>query len=127
MLAKYQQEAPVPLIAGVEIYTSPAALSYVQNSKEYKDYTGLVKAEDLFEKDEGLEAWYPAGGFVARPNEKETGKAGIVVLAEFVAKDGEGNKEKLVQVLEYVYFSLSSCFGLYRLPNRNRGHPKVLT
>ncbi|KEF61505.1 uncharacterized protein A1O9_03072, partial [Exophiala aquamarina CBS 119918] len=100
MLAPYQKEAPVPLIGGIEIYTSPTALSYVQNSAEYKGYFGQVKSEDLYEKDESLEAWYPAGGFVARPNEKETGKAGIVVLAKFVAKEGEANKEKLVQVLD---------------------------
>jgi len=50
MIAKFQREAPVPLIAGVEIYTSSSALSYVQNSTEYKDYVGLVKSEELFEK-----------------------------------------------------------------------------
>lgn len=102
MLAKYQQEAPVPLIGGIEIYTYPGALSSVQKSSEYKAYFDLVKKGDLYEKDEGLEAWYPAGGFVARPNETETGKAKIVVLAKFVAKDGPGNKEKLIEVLEYV-------------------------
>lgn len=99
MLAKFQQEAPVPLIGGLEIYSSPAALSYVQKSADYKRYFDQVKDQDLYEKDETLEAWYPAGGFVARPHETETGKAKIVVLASFVAKDGQENKDRLIEVL----------------------------
>lgn len=107
MLAKYQQEAPVPLIGGLEIYTAPAALSYVQKSPEYKQYFGQVKEQDLYEKDETLAVWYPAGGFVARPNETESAKAKIVILATFVAKDGQENKDKLIEVLQYVYPAIS--------------------
>ena len=53
----------------------------------------------MYAKDEEQTAWYPTAGFVARGQTGETGRAGIVVLAKFVAKDGQANKDKLVEVL----------------------------
>ncbi|KIW19742.1 hypothetical protein PV08_00316 [Exophiala spinifera] len=43
--------------------------------------------------------WFPTAGFVARTGQRETPKAKIVMLAKFVCKDGEGMREKLVDVL----------------------------
>ena len=93
------------IIGSVEIYTSSSALSTVQKAPEFKEYHSTVEREGLYAKDEDLTAWYPAAGFVARKGEKETPKAGIVVLAKFVTKDGEGNREKLVEVLGYACYS----------------------
>jgi len=43
--------------------------------------------------------WYPSAGFVARKGEQQTAPAQIVMLAKFVCKDGQGTREKLVDVL----------------------------
>jgi quinol monooxygenase YgiN len=88
-----------PIIGGVEIYTSAEALSTVQKSPEFNAYHSAISSADLYAKPEDLVAWYPAGGFVARPHETETKKAGIVILAKFIVKDGVENTTKLVEVM----------------------------
>lgn len=95
------------MLGVVEIWTSPAALSALQSKPEYKDYFGTVRREGLYDPSQDVTAWYPTAGFVARKTEKETPKAGIVMLAKFVCKDGEGVREKLVDVLGWV----CSCLG----------------
>jgi len=91
----------VPTIIGaVEVYTDSSALGKIQKSPEYQDYFNCVEKNGLYEHYQDLTAWHPTAGFIARKNgEKETGKAGIVMLAKFVCKDGEGMREKLVEVL----------------------------
>ncbi|EXJ80426.1 hypothetical protein A1O1_08571 [Capronia coronata CBS 617.96] len=88
------------LIAGIEIFTRPSALTAIQASPEYKEYFSPVgQGEALFTRD--VTAWYPTAGFVARKDkdQPETGPAKVVMLARFVCKDGEGMREKLVAVL----------------------------
>ncbi|KIX10522.1 uncharacterized protein Z518_01605 [Rhinocladiella mackenziei CBS 650.93] len=87
------------MIGRMEIYTESSALATVQASSEYKEYFDLVERESLYATNEDLAAWYPTAGFVARKGEKETPRAGIVMLAKFVCKDGEDMREKLVDVL----------------------------
>ncbi|KAL6246347.1 hypothetical protein RBB50_006583 [Rhinocladiella similis] len=43
--------------------------------------------------------WYPSAGFMARKSQRETPRAKIVMLAKFICKDGQGMREKLVDVL----------------------------
>ncbi|RMX92715.1 hypothetical protein D0868_13259 [Hortaea werneckii] len=56
-----------PVICGLEIYTTKAALqSQVDDPVYFQRYHEIVKQEDLYAKPEELVAWYPAGGFQAR-------------------------------------------------------------
>ncbi|RVX69353.1 hypothetical protein B0A52_06948 [Exophiala mesophila] len=87
-----------PVIIGLEIYTSPASLGYVQNASEFKSFMAQVESQDLYAKDEDQTAWYPTAGFLARSS-TQTPPAGLAVLAKFVAKDGAENTKKLVEVL----------------------------
>lgn len=52
--------------------------------------------------------WYPSAGFMARKSQRETPRAKIVMLAKFICKDGQGMREKLVDVLGYVKLYLTS-------------------
>ncbi|KAL2432525.1 hypothetical protein ABEF95_012265 [Exophiala dermatitidis] len=89
----------------IEIFTHPSALTTIQSSPEYTEFFGQVEREGLFTRE--LTAWYPTAGFVARAREaqhpdrpgSETGPAGVVMLAKFICKDGEGVRDKLVNVL----------------------------
>ncbi|EHY56625.1 hypothetical protein HRR83_002293 [Exophiala dermatitidis] len=81
----------------IEIFTHPSALTAVQSSPEYTEFFAQVEREGLFTRE--LTAWYPTAGFVARRAQTETGPAGVVMLAKFVCKDGEGVRDKLVDVL----------------------------
>ncbi|EXJ79760.1 hypothetical protein A1O3_08043 [Capronia epimyces CBS 606.96] len=93
MVAPAEQDR---LIAGVEIFTRPSALAAVQASPEYRDAaSSLATAAPA----PHLTTWYPTAGFVARRNQIETGPAQIVMLAKFVVRDGDGLREKLVDVL----------------------------
>ncbi|KIW96919.1 uncharacterized protein Z519_02310 [Cladophialophora bantiana CBS 173.52] len=87
----------------VEIWSSPAALATLKTTAppEYKQYHSTVAREGLYsvERDMDISEWTPCAGFVARKGEKETPKAGIVMLAKFVCKDGEGMKDGLVSVI----------------------------
>ncbi|OAP56879.1 hypothetical protein AYL99_08991 [Fonsecaea erecta] len=85
----------------VEIWTSQAAFDAIKAGPEYKQYHATVAREGLYsaDTDMDLSEWTPCAGFVARQGEKETPKAGIVMLAKFVCKDGEASKDGLVGVI----------------------------
>lgn len=97
MLGMVPAAEEATLIAGIEIFTRTSALTAVQGSPEYKEYVAKAEREAPYSRD--LTAWYPTAGFVARGDQTETGPAQIVMLAKFVSKDGEGVREKLVDVL----------------------------
>ena len=89
------------MIGAVEIWSSMSALKAAQAAPESKTYASTVAREGLYTpSEEDVTEWIPTAGFVARKGEKETGRAGIVMLAKFVCKEGQaGAREKLVQVL----------------------------
>ena len=91
------------LLGFMEVWTSPAAFAAVQKKPEFKAFHGTVAKEGLFEhaKDMQITEWIPAAGFVARKAEKESPKAGIVMLAKFVLKEEnlDANRDGLVGVL----------------------------
>jgi len=88
------------LLGLIEIFSSADAFAAVQKTAEYKAWHETVEKENLVTGFDVSE-WTPAAGFVARTGEKETAKAGIVMLAKFVVKenDVQGNREGLVGVL----------------------------
>lgn len=94
------QDVPTPLIAGVEIYASPSALSNSRTSSFSTDYNSRVKKDDLYGEDKKESLWYPVGGFVARPSEQNPGKAGLTLLASFVAQEGDGKRDQFIEVLK---------------------------
>merc|ERR1712070_709130 len=56
-----------PIICGLEIYTTKAALqSQLDDPVYFQRYHEIVRQENLYAKPEELVAWYPAGGFLAR-------------------------------------------------------------
>jgi hypothetical protein len=91
------------LVGLVEIWSSPAAFSAVQQMPEFKAFHSSVAKERLFDatRDMEISEWIPAAGFVARKGEKESPKAGIVMLAKFVLKENDlnANRDGLVGVL----------------------------
>lgn len=78
------------LIGLVQTFSSPKAVK--EAGQYFKLKSPLTEKEDRT-------IWHPTAGFVARKDAKETPKAKIVMLAKFVSKEGEGTREKLVEVL----------------------------
>ena len=93
------------LLGLMEIWSSPAAFSAVQQKPEFKSFHSTVVREGLYDhaKDMQISEWIPAAGFVARKGEKESPRAGIVVvmLAKFILKEEnlDANRAGLVGVL----------------------------
>ncbi|KAI7260420.1 hypothetical protein KC343_g4200 [Hortaea werneckii] len=72
--------ANLPIICGLEIYTTKAALqSQVDDPVYFQRYHEIVKQENLYAKPEELVAWYPAGGFLARDSSARGGEDGVLV------------------------------------------------
>ncbi|KAI6874189.1 hypothetical protein KC323_g781 [Hortaea werneckii] len=72
--------ANLPIICGLEIYTTKAALqSQVDDPVYFQRYHEIVKQENLYAKPEELVAWYPAGGFLARDSSLRGGEDGVLV------------------------------------------------
>ncbi len=87
------------MLGVVEIWSSPAALGKLQATPEYREYSTTVQREQLYNVNDDATAWYPTAGFVARKTAKESPPAQIVMLAKFIAKEGDGTRDKLVEVL----------------------------
>ncbi|EXJ62900.1 hypothetical protein A1O7_03343 [Cladophialophora yegresii CBS 114405] len=91
------------LLGLLEIWSSPAAFSAVKHTPVFKSFHSRVAEEKLYDpaRDMEISEWIPAAGFVARKGEKESPKAGIVMLAKFVLKDNDldVNRDGLVGVL----------------------------
>ncbi|RMZ15012.1 hypothetical protein D0860_01878 [Hortaea werneckii] len=69
-----------PVICGLEIYTTKAALqSQVDDPVYFQRYHEIVKQEDLYAQPEELVAWYPAGGFLARDSSADAEEDGVLV------------------------------------------------
>ncbi|RMY49784.1 hypothetical protein D0865_07289 [Hortaea werneckii] len=69
-----------PVICGLEIYTTKAALqSQVDDPVYFQRYHEIVKQENLYAKPEELVAWYPAGGFQARYSSANGEEVGVLV------------------------------------------------
>ncbi len=78
------------MIGVMQIFTSPKA---VAEAEQY------FKLSEVAANAEDRTKWYPSAGFVARKGEEEAPKAKIVMLAKFICKEGQGMREKLVDVL----------------------------
>ena len=91
------------LLGLVEVWTSSTAFADVQQKDEFKAFHATVRKEGLFDhaKDMQISEWIPAAGFVARKGEKDSPRAGIVMLAKFVLREEnlDVNRDGLVGVL----------------------------
>ncbi|KAI6831635.1 hypothetical protein KC327_g6700 [Hortaea werneckii] len=69
-----------PIICGLEIYTTKAALqSQVDDPVYFQRYHEIVRQENLYAKPEELVAWYPAGGSLARDSSACGNEDGMLV------------------------------------------------
>ncbi|RMY60556.1 hypothetical protein D0865_01460 [Hortaea werneckii] len=77
---KANSVANPPVICGLEIYTTKAALqSQVDDPVYFQRYHEIVKKENLYAKPEELVAWYPAGGFLARDSSADREEEAVLV------------------------------------------------
>ncbi|KAI7221673.1 hypothetical protein KC333_g1573 [Hortaea werneckii] len=77
---KAKSVANPPVICGLEIYTTKAALqSQVDDPVYFQRYHEIVKQEGLYARPEELVAWYPAGGFLTRDSSADRQEEGVLV------------------------------------------------
>ncbi|KAI7286931.1 hypothetical protein KC345_g915 [Hortaea werneckii] len=77
---KPNSTAKPPVICGLEIYTTKAALqSQVDDPVYFQRYHEIVKQENLYAQPEELVAWYPTGGFLARDSSADEKEDGFLV------------------------------------------------
>ena len=91
------------LVGLVEVWETAGALAAVTKTADFKRFFGTIAEEGLFDRATDMEVsrWVPSAGFVVRKGEGESPGAGIVMLAKFVVKeeDVDKNREGLVGVL----------------------------
>lgn len=109
MLGMVPADEKATMLGRVEILSSAAAVQALEAASEIKTWDSTMAREELLAQADEVTMWYPTAGFVARKGEKETGKASIGMLAKFICKDGEGMRDKLVDVLGYVEISSFAC------------------
>ncbi|KAK5123309.1 hypothetical protein LTR85_002739 [Meristemomyces frigidus] len=77
-----------PIIGGLEIYTSKAALqSQVDDPVYFQSYHDTVKREGLYSKPEELVAWHLTEGFVARETNAEPFGGVLISVTRMTCKD----------------------------------------
>lgn len=118
------------IVAGMELYTSKAALQDQLNDKTFfQPFEKLVRDEQLCDKKETMVAWYLAAGFLARSRERAIGGDGVVVRVHQMTCAGSGEKEALVKGLgEFAGWSRGSDSGLltFALFTRKKAAREVL-
>jgi len=88
------------IVAGMEIYTSKAALQDQLNDPTFfQPFEKLVRDEQLCDKKETMVAWYLAAGFLARSRERVIGGEGVVARVHQMTCTGSGEKEAVVKGL----------------------------
>ncbi|KAK5732942.1 hypothetical protein LTR17_010075 [Elasticomyces elasticus] len=86
-----------PVIGGLEIYTSKAALQAQLNDTVYfQPYHETVRRESLYSKPEELVAWYQTAGFVARGKGSKEGEGVLISITKMECKD----RQEVVDVLQ---------------------------
>lgn len=94
------------LVGGMEIYTDKSSLSIQLREPWFQDLKKQSEEKQWHTRREEMVAWYPVGGFVARTDlARPFGKGVIVLLARFTCRDAEG-KQKVVEILRYVYVTM---------------------
>ncbi|KAL6805054.1 hypothetical protein GGI42DRAFT_323452 [Trichoderma sp. SZMC 28013] len=99
-LSAAKKETGIKLIGRMEIFPSAGELATVQNSPEYKRFSGSVTGQKLHEGKETATLWQPTGGFLTRKNQASTTNAGVLVLAKFTCNDKEKAVQNLVKELQ---------------------------
>ncbi|KAK5676610.1 hypothetical protein LTS10_010911 [Elasticomyces elasticus] len=85
-----------PVIGGLEIYTSKAALqAQVNDTVYFQPYHETVKREGLYSKPEELVAWYQTAGFVARGKGSKEGEGVLISTTRMECND----RQKVIDVL----------------------------
>ncbi|GAB7330813.1 hypothetical protein MBLNU13_g02354t1 [Cladosporium sp. NU13] len=118
------------IVAGMEIYTSKAALQdQLNDTTFFQPFEKLVKDEQLCDKKETMVAWYLAAGFLARSLERAVGGDGVIVRIHQMTCAGSGEKEAVVKGLgEFAGWSRGSDSGLrtFALFTRKKAPREVL-
>ncbi|KAK3115256.1 hypothetical protein LTR53_005576 [Teratosphaeriaceae sp. CCFEE 6253] len=77
-----------PIIGGLEIYTSKAALqSQVDDPVYFQPYHATVKKESLYSKPEELVGWYQTAGFVSRGAGSKEGEGVLISVTKMDCTD----------------------------------------
>lgn len=118
------------IVAGMEIYTSKAALQdQLNDTTFFQPFEKLVRDEKLCENKETMVAWYLAAGFFARSRERATGGDGVVVRVHQMVCAGDGEKEAVVKGLgEFAGWSRGSDSGVltFALFTRKKAAREIL-
>lgn len=101
-------------VAGLEIYTSKAALQdQLNDTTFFQPFEKLVRDQQLCDKKESMVAWYLAAGFLARSQARAIGGGSVVVRVHQMTCAGSGEKEAVVKGLgEFAGWSRGSDSGL---------------
>ncbi|KAK4951322.1 hypothetical protein LTR10_010295 [Elasticomyces elasticus] len=92
-----------PVIGGLEIYTSKAALTAQVNDTVYfQPYHETVKRESLYSKPEELVAWYQTDGFVARGKGGKEGEGVLISTTKMECKDRQTVLDVLQGFVDWV-------------------------
>ena len=118
------------IVAGVEIYTSKAALQdQLNDTTFFQPFEKLVKNEQLCDKKETMVAWYLAAGFLARSQGRAMGGDGVVVRVHQMTCAGSGEKNAVVKGLgEFAGWCRGSDSGVltFALFTRKKAAREVL-
>jgi quinol monooxygenase YgiN len=117
-------------VAGLEIYTSKAALQdQLNDTTFFQPFEKLIKDQQLCNKKETMVAWYLAAGFLARSQDRMVGNGGVVVRVHQMTCAGSGEKESVVKGLgEFAGWSRGSDSGLltFAVFTRKKAEREVL-
>lgn len=85
-------------LGGIEIYSRKAALSHQLHHPEFKRYHVTAAKECLYSQPEGMQAWYPRIGFLARDAVAPAGS--IVVTGILKLNDGGDAKSSATAIMQ---------------------------
>lgn len=94
------------LVGRLEVFPGKSILTAAQESQEYKNYYDSSHGQELFDGEETITLWRPAGGFLKRKNETAAPKAGVLVLAKFICNDNDDAVQNVVKIMGLVFFLL---------------------
>ena len=118
------------IVAGMEIYTSKAALQdQLNDTTFFQPFEKLVRDEQLCDKKETMLAWYLAAGFLARSRERAISSNGVVVRVHQINCVGSSEKDAVVKGLgEFAGWSRGSDMGVltFALFTRKKAPREVL-
>lgn len=102
------------IVAGLEMYTSKAALQdQLNDTTFFQPFEKIVKDQQLCDKKETMVAWYLAAGFLTRSQEVSVGGGSVVVRVHHMTCAGSGEKHAAVKGLgEFAGWSRGSDSGV---------------